>query len=305
MKLLQGMTVLLVAALVIWLTTSVRTGKVPSKVVRVLAPLTLLLLVALVVSDFPGPLSSFWSAHSVLAAMISSLLLVGAAYFAYEYREQSRQEELSVRLSGAGLGGLVDHMIDVEVALALAALPKPPNESNSAWTGWDNPSRPLRWLRKDRNSLNAARDPRFLKSQPGATPYEWTEPLIDQSIRRLLAGMRDWSPLIDTSTLGTEVLICLSDIRVSLMEVKHRVAVDKGDTAWVGDLISIRSRCRVLALCFETWSGARMPRHTLVTGMQGPWVRPHLPSTASSALRARFEESVRRIEHAGVCRENR
>ncbi|GAA3691077.1 hypothetical protein GCM10022376_33490 [Yimella lutea] len=86
-------------------------------------------LVAMIVSDFPLTANRFWADHSVLAAMLSSALLVGAVYLAYEYRELERQAELARGLSGTGLAGVVDHMVDLELALVLAVSPRPARPS--------------------------------------------------------------------------------------------------------------------------------------------------------------------------------
>ena len=76
-------------------------------------------LVAMLLSDWPFELlNQFWAAHSVLTSMLSTVLLVALGFLAFEHSERRRQEHLDSNLTATGLSGLVDHLIDVEVALA-------------------------------------------------------------------------------------------------------------------------------------------------------------------------------------------
>ena len=183
-------------------------------------------LLAMILTDWPlEDLASFWADHSVLAGVISSLLLVGLVFLVYERGEQSRQGELARGLSGAGAGGIVDHIIDVEVALALLSADKKPSELEPAhWAKWDKPEKPLRWLREGRDEvLNSpaepGRDPRALSVAAEHPLVPWGQQLIDQAIRRLLAAMRDWAPLVGASEDGTAALLLLSRVRSDLMEL--------------------------------------------------------------------------------------
>lgn len=78
----------------------------------------LAVLVALVISDWPTEqLNSFWASHSVLAAVVTTVLLAAVAFLAFEAREASAQERLGEKVTTAGLAGLVDHLIDVDLVL--------------------------------------------------------------------------------------------------------------------------------------------------------------------------------------------
>ena len=61
-------------------------------------------LLAMILTDWPlEDLANFWADHSVLAGVISSLLLVGLVFLVYERGEQSRQGELARGLSLAAI----------------------------------------------------------------------------------------------------------------------------------------------------------------------------------------------------------
>ena len=63
-------------------------------------------------SDWPNErLAGFWAAHSVLSATLSTLLIVGAGYLAFEARENHEQEALTASLASGAFGGCVDHVI--------------------------------------------------------------------------------------------------------------------------------------------------------------------------------------------------
>ena len=53
-------------------------------------------LVAMTLSDWPQQsLATFWAQHSVVSAVLSTLLLVGAGYLSFEARDNVRQRQLS------------------------------------------------------------------------------------------------------------------------------------------------------------------------------------------------------------------
>lgn len=228
-------------------------------------------LIVMVLTDWPvESMSRFWADHSVLAGLLSSVLLVGLVFLVYEQAEHRHQEQLAAGLSGAGAGGLVDHLVDVEAALALVTSPKSPGELVPAWTGWDAPGKPLRWLRESREALDGGgRDPRTLSHATPAFIDPDRADLVDQAIRRILAGMRDWTPLVGASGEGTAALLILSQARSDLMDVHEQIR--RGDTDAVEDvaenLMELRRRLRVLALCFEEWSGAPVIRREVLTTM--------------------------------------
>lgn len=221
-------------------------------------------LLVMLISDWPSEeLAKFWADHSVLAGLLSTVLLVGVAFLAFEDSERRKEERIDAAVTSTGLGGIVDHVVDVEAALALLGQSGPPRGAD--WPGWDDPaSKPLRWLRHSRDRLSrdvdggpSARDPRrFLSSldvgDPGA---EWRIALADQCVRRLLAAIRDWAPVIQSSRNGTVLLIAVSDLRRDLMNLSAHLTRAQIPEARAL-LVDLRVRCRLLAYYFESLSGA-------------------------------------------------
>ncbi|HNO39916.1 MAG TPA: hypothetical protein PKL71_05835, partial [Marmoricola sp.] len=203
--------------------------------------------------------------------------LVGVVFLVYERSEQRRQDELAWGLSGAGAGGIVDHIVDVEVALALLAAPgDPAAEEPTHWATWQQPGKPLRWLREGRPEIlcsptDPQRDPRRYAITPETQLVPWGRELIDQAIRRLLAAMRDWTPLIGASQEGTAALLLLSRVRTELMRLHEMYPSDSTEAppkqvAHEARMLAtnLRIQTRILALAFEQWSGAEQPRREVM-----------------------------------------
>ena len=256
MDFVMSVGVILVAVLlggVVWL---LREGHVPPRSVTALAGLCGVGLLMMLITDWPtDALNVFWADHSVLAGVGSTLLLVGIPYLLWELSESKQQERLAAGLSGAGLGGIVDHVVDTEVALAMLSRDAPPEG-----VPWDAPDKPLKWLRAFRpvlcrldNGRPGESDPRSLPVYVPDSENSWRIALTDQALRRVLAAMRDWSPLIGRSNDGTTALIVLSEIRKDLMELSYELEL--GHTVNSETLILIqRQRLRVLAYFFEDLS---------------------------------------------------
>ncbi|MEP9391535.1 hypothetical protein ABLE94_04630 [Gordonia sp. VNK1] len=293
---------ILAAALIAWVVDLVRNDRLPRGILLVLGSLSALGLVAMVISDLDDVASQYWSDHSVASAILSSLLLVGTVYIFYENNEQQRQDAMVTGLSGAGVGGIVDHMIDLEIALALLSQDKePPALHPIWWKDWLD-GKPLRWLRNGRGELTKkdAHDPRTMAVAARADCALGGE-LIDQCVRRLLAAMRDWTPLISASTAGTEALLLLSHVRVELMQLQANYQPGCTDSAiLVGQ---IRNKLRVLALCFEDWSfgdsvaennSFRRPE-IMFTAAPGAPEEPHFPSVDNRELSEKLESASAQI----------
>lgn len=269
--------VLLVLAIAIgYLVHRLRSGHLPKKITLAITGLCIAALLAMILTDWPlGLLSQFWAEHSVLAGVLSSLLLVFLVFLVYERGEQELQIKLSNELSGAGLGGVVDHVIDLEVALSLLTVPVPPDEFlPEHWRDWRAPGKPLRWLRNGRDILTSELDPRKRAIEPDQLIAPWGPELIDQAIRRLLGGMRDWTPLIGASGDGIAVLLILSEIRRDLMAL-HDLYPSQGASVSDFDrrkiersLETLRTRLRLLAPCFEDWSGAQSWRPEILRSIE-------------------------------------
>lgn len=169
--------VLIGLALAAITTRAVRQGQLSTRSTRIGAVICGIGLAAMLLSDYPYAGNRFWADHSVLAAILSSLLLVGVVFLAYETQERTEQHRLASSLSGAGLGGIVDHVVDAEVALALATAPTPPDVIRpDHWSNWAEGGRPLRWLRQGRNILGSSDDPQ-LQPIGNPTSHAWTRRL--------------------------------------------------------------------------------------------------------------------------------
>jgi hypothetical protein len=244
-----------------------RERRLSSRDLRLLATGCALALIAMLVTDWPWEiLAEFWAEHSVLAGVLSTILLVGIGFLAFEVREVAEQEDLDRSLTAAGMGGLVDHVVDVEVAMALLCSADPPD--GYGWTGWKEPRRPLRWLREHRLRLSRSHgggpgpeDPRGwdVAMSPSADS-SWRIELVDQSVRRLLAAIRDWSPVVGRSRNGMQALISMSELRNTLMDLERRLRTSPDDVAVDRLVCEVRLRCRVLAHALESSSGAPDPR---------------------------------------------
>jgi hypothetical protein len=209
------------------------------------------------ITDWPvESLARFWADHSILSATLSTLLLLGAGFLAFEARDNLEQQELTESLATAAFGGLVDHMIDVDLALALLCEVEPPPALVS--TG-----KPLRWLRdeRDRYVSRQADDPRqvLLPVIAVAAVGEWREQVVDQALRRVMAAMRDWAPLLCQTRQGTSVLVRVGRLRNGLLLLQRQI--DNDDlTAASAQARLLRGECEVLALGLELGSGVE-PRY--------------------------------------------
>lgn len=257
----------LVTGLVVFLA---REQRIPTWAVRSLAVLASVGLLAMLLTDWPSEvMAKFWADHSVIAGMLSTVLLVGIVFLAFEDSERRHQEQLDASVTAAGLGGIVDHVVDAEIALALLSRSSAPTE----W-GWDAKGRPLRWLRELREQCDKAltggpepkTDPRALPpALPGSVDEPWRTDLVDQVVRRLLAGIRDWAPVVRGSRNGTLVLIAMGQIRNELMQLGQ--ALRAGSEEALPQLVLLRQRLRLLAHFMDVTSGARPVREEVLTSM--------------------------------------
>ncbi len=297
---LLAAAVALTAAGVAYLVHLAREQAIAPSTVRALASLCGVGLVAMLLSDWPFELlAEFWAAHSILAATLSSVLLIGLVFLLYEEREQRAHERLDEGLSSAGLGGVVDHLVDVEVALGFLSAAGPPD---GPWQEWNAPGRPLRWLRTDRpEMLNAEaglprrKDPRRLSpSVAEDVSRDWQGELVDQCVRRLLAGLRDWTPLIGTSKNGVVALLAVSELRKDLMELSSLLGRNRPEADRL--LRSLRQRLRVLAHFFEERSGARPHRPEVLQTMEPlPPIGPDFSWAADTGSADLFDKRWNRL----------
>ena len=189
--------------------------------------LMLLIVTDWPLTDWPTPrINEFWDEHGLLAGIVQSVLLFGVGLLSYEAGQLRAQERLDESVTAAGLGGIVDHLVDAEVGLAFLSSPEPPDAHGWTWA----PGKPLEWLRQGRERLyrhaaDRTGDPRtWPATLPETTDPEWRKELIDQCIRRLLVALRNWTPLIATSRNGTRVLVAIAELRKDLVELDAHLA---------------------------------------------------------------------------------
>lgn len=227
------------------------------------------LLVIMLLTDWPSSLlAEFWASHSVLSAVLNTLLLVGVGFLAFEAVDAANQERLDTGVTSAGMGGVVDHVVDVEIALAMSCGDSAPD---SIWPTWrEGP--PLRWLRDNRDRFSAMPDGRPCGTDPRRVSVddchadldaEWRRLLVDQSIRRITGGLRNWAPVLSRSRSGQEVLVDFQTLRIGLLNVEK--AVVEGDAeAALSNLRALRTSCREIALALELGSGSPSIRREIL-----------------------------------------
>lgn len=224
-------------------------------------------LIVMVLTDWPTErLARFWADHSIFAAVASSLLLVSVGYLAFEAGESAKQTELSQSVTSAGLSGLVDHLVDVDIALALLTSDRPPAELNAE-------GRPLRWIRPIRERLQAGTlvNPLALndiEAPSAGQPANWRQVLVDQSIRRIIKGMGDWAALVGVSDDGRLALVRLGDLRLTLVDLQDALVHDRLDVT-DARLRKLRSHIQVFALGMEHISTPGPPRPGLTNFLTG------------------------------------
>lgn len=266
-----AVAVLTVGGLITWLVHLARTQAISARTVRVLAFACAAALLLMLWTDWPSELlADFWAQHSILAGILSTVLLVGIVFLLFEEKEQRTQDRLDTGLTGAGLGGIVDHLVDVEVALALLSHSEPPRQAG--WDQWSADGKPLRWLRSGRERLYRAgsdvaeTDPRRNPVDLPESSNEWRLHLIDQCVRRLLVALRDWSNLIGVSKNGVVAMLAISELRKDLMKLEGDIK--NGSTGEACERIStLRQRARILAYFFEDRSGANPHRLEVLQSM--------------------------------------
>lgn len=214
------------------------------------------------VTDWPFP-THFWRDHSVVASVLSSVLLLGVGFLVYEDRELREQERLDRSVTAAAVGGIVDKLVHIDVALGLLCRDRDPRAWG--WSEYSTDGRPLRWLRQHPERLRPLAgsppdvDPRtWPTALPPVDDPTWRGEVVDQCIRRLLTAIRDWGAVINTSRNGTRVLIAIGELRKDLMELSTLLPGDHRNALLL--LTSLRQRVRLLSAFLEEFSGAEEPR---------------------------------------------
>jgi hypothetical protein len=255
----SGLVVVLAGATAVLVLVAAAQGGLMSRpLLFSLASLCGLGLLVMLVTDWPlGVLSRFWADHSVISAVLSTLLLVGVGFLAFEAHDSQVQSHLDESVTAAGMSGVVDHVVDIEVALALASAPNRPDERT--WPGWSDPEiRPLRWLREGRKYLASeggrpsASDPRgFLETELRVdTDVSWRQDLLDQAVRRVIGALRDWAGVIGRSRNGQMAMVDLGKVRVGVLAAQAKLRDGRIAEA-LRAMTQLRSECRILALALE------------------------------------------------------
>ena len=252
-------------AVMVWrLGDRARKQQLTARTAALFAGACAVLLMLLIVTDWPltdwptPAINRFWDEHGVLSGTVQSVLLFGVGLLSYESGQLRAQERLDESVTAAGLGGIVDHVVDTEVGLSLLSSPDPPDAHG--WSETWATGRPLEWLRRgrerlSRNGTDRAGDPRnWPATLPATADLQWRHDLVDQCIRRLLVVVRDWTPVISTSRNGTRVLVAIAELRKDLVELDAHLADDPQDSEPL--LVSLRARARLLAYFLEVKSGA-------------------------------------------------
>lgn len=265
-----------------WLADRARKQRLTPRTATAFALVCVVLLMLQIVTDWPltrwpsPAFNQFWDEHGVVSGTLHSILLFGVGLLSYEAGQLRAQERLDESVTAAGLGGIVDHLVDVEVGLALLSSATPPDQHG--WPQW-RAGRPLEWLRQHRERLFRDREPRDLdprtwpatltENEPGEV---WRSDVIDQCIRRLLVAIRDWAPIITTSRNGTRVLVALAELRKDLVELDATLRTDRTSAELL--LLSLRARARLLAYFLELKSGAIPMRPEVLDGFAPLSVTP-------------------------------
>ncbi len=232
-------------------------------------------------------LNEFWAGHAALTTTLSALLLVGAGYLAFEVRENLQQQAQTESLATAAFGGLVDHLIDVDLALACLCRRGAPN-------GYTSEGKPLRWLRDQRDWLVSTRDsdPRWHGNGKVVAVDDWARDVVDQAVRRVMAAMRDWAPLLVHTRDGMALLIRVGRLRNRLLDLGRHLDPASWDAREAQTAAcAIRAECTTLALGLELGSG--VPAHRARPGVlvQAP------PAVAAIAAELAHLQALARQGH--------
>lgn len=193
-------------------------------------------------------LGRVWSTHTVWAALVSQALVLGGFFTVWRWRRDQVEAERAKTLSASGMAGIVDHLIDVELCLALAMQPDAEKP--------DIIHRDKTSLRAFRDDIAARRLPDIriqpVKKAARTTQQDlaWRNDYVDLAVRRVVKGLSTWLALIDRSAPGTAVAGVIAEIRRDLMALRGKLSTGT-DNGWVEQAGSIRYKVRLLVLFLE------------------------------------------------------
>ncbi len=254
MILAQLLLVAAVATIILAIVAAQYAGRLPQRALPGLSALVLVALAVMILSDWPlGYLTGFWNRHAVVTETLISVFLAASVYLAFEARQARRDQEVGESIAATALSGIVDHVVDIDLALAYVGSSQRP-----AAPDWSGPGRPLRWMREgqeqeERTSTGGirARDADLNLARLAGPDREEACLLVDQAVRRLMAGMRDWAALLSAGREGKAVLERLGRLRSSLLRFETTLGQPGARQHWQ----DLRVECLTLALGFEIASG--------------------------------------------------
>ncbi|MFL6063968.1 MAG: hypothetical protein ACJ72G_04800 [Friedmanniella sp.] len=298
--LISALSCLLLTYIILALIAAVRRRPLSNTALKVVGFGALACFTALNLSDWPvGWLSSFWRDHSILGATIDTLLLGAVIYLSYKAVDLRNQEELDHKIAVAGRAGVVDHLVEVDVALALALAER--SKVEDLWHDWNSDEwtrsgKALGWLRRNREIIHTdagaltQQDPRSWPIIEPLSVEEWRRYLVDQCLRRIMAAIRDWAVVLTRSRDGQLDLIRLGDIRLQLILIDDYLETGQPAEA-VEAVKECQEACRLLASAFELASKPHSPRPEVVGTREGSRPGSHL--------------AMRQLQHRGLAQSRR
>jgi len=252
----------LVAVLIVVIIRRRLRGRVGGRIKFALALASLALLITITALDWPlASVSDFFSTHSVFTGMLTTVLLLGAGYFAWDSESERKAEYLDDGLTATGFGGLVETLTDIDFAMT-GILADPDGTASRM-----QPGKPLRWIRSWREEIEAgAPDPRELPiTRPTtlASSEEWRETaeiVVTECLRRLSGGLRDWAPLLTKTQSGSEAIVLAARGRYELMHIEELDNWQSLGSSLDTDWDRVRVRMRFMALALELAAGSESPR---------------------------------------------
>lgn len=220
-------------------------------------------------------LSDFWARHTVWATVLVGLLTAGLIYYAWQSAHERTERLVAERISGAGLAGIVDFLVDAEIVLALTGSSK--GQGRAILLGGTPVQAPERALKKDvvrayreRVGTGQSDDVRLKCVEPSDGSIDrWHHDLIDAAVRRVAKAMNEWAPTISQSTYGRDVLFLLAAVRIELVNIANDLQKCGTATELASRVLHVRRKLRFLALFCEYASGADPARSEIVPGRQG------------------------------------
>ena len=91
--------------------------------------------------------------------------------------------------------------------------------------------------------------------------------LLDQCVRRVIAALRDWAPVLGRSRNGQAALVDLGKLRNELLKVQAALVAGRTSEA-CRTMARLRRNCRVLVLALEMRSGVEQPRAEVLRTME-------------------------------------